>query len=363
MRHLASPAARLLCLFLLAPFASADTITLLDGSTIDGVRIQSETYDKVAYIKPGGRSFDEPSQNVRSIEYATSGPDFRAGMQKLLTGDMIGAAYAFEDASASDRLKDFVRATAKVNAADALLESNNLSAALEAYNELLVDYPETRHLPRALLGKGKTALYKNNHVTSMAAFQQLRKVTTDKKLGGQWLLLADFYTLLTKQAANKATVKELMEGYEDLRNRARGEFGFIANRSALQVARIHLDQQQLSAALPLFNDIIADRFDTDREVVAGAYNGRGRCLFQVAESTRASGDVEGAAADFKDSLLDFLRVHTHYGDAQTAQAEAIYWARQCFKNIGGADSERHAAILRSRLKARYPNSPWAGRLR
>ncbi len=345
----------------------ADDIVLVDGNTIDGVSIQSETITEIKYRKSGGRGGVQsvPSSDVRTVTYSSTNADYREGLKLLLAGDTLEGAGLLAGAASDtgNRLENHHRATGLVTAADALIGYGDMESALGLYNELLHDYKDTRHQPRALLGRARADLALGNHDAAIGGFQQLKDNATSLGYGQQWEMEATFFELFARQVKGGGDIGAIRDGYADLKAKAESAgFAAIATKCGLQLGRLNLAAKDYNRALPAFNDIIAERLDTDRAVAAGAYLGRGSCLFALADKTRSSGNAEGAKDDFKAALLDFLRVHTHYADVQEVQAEAIYWANQCFENIGGSENDYHAAVLKARLKGKYPRSPWAARV-
>lgn len=347
--------------------AHADDIVLVDGSTVEGVRVESESIEEVKYRRSGGRGGVQTvaSSEVRTITYSSTTPDFREGMKKLLEGETLEGAGLLAGAASDDRLDPHERATALVTAAEALIGfgGDAVGDARGLYNELLTEFPKTRHLPRALLGRSRAELTLRQYDAAIAGFEKLKSDAAAKGYGKQWEMQSTFFALLARQAKGGGNTTAIRDGYAALKEEAEAAGDeSIAMKCALQLGRLNLQADDFNRALPAFNDIIAARLDVERDVAAGAYLGRGRVLFALAEKTRQTGDAEGAADDFKAALLDFLRVHTHYADVQESQAEAIYWARLCFENLGGPQNAREAAILRARLKSRYPGSPWTARV-
>ncbi len=340
--------------------AHADEITLLDGRVIEGVRVQSETFEKITYRRAGGgnRDLDVPSGDVRSVSYSRTSENYRSGLEKIAEGDNTVGASLLYSATDNEQLPDYVRANAFIEAADALLANGNLEDALGLYDGLLTTYPTTRHLARALVGKGKAALYSQDTATALAAFAKLKAEAASKGFGERWSLEGEFYELQATQTAG-GSASDAVKGYRDLRSRAASGYPSIASNCALMIGRTLLGQDDVQSALPHFNDIIELRLDSDRDVAAGAYNGRGRCIFALAERLRDNGDGEGAKEEFAAARLDFLRVHVHYPDVQGAQPEALYWAAESFLNVGDADADLQAAVLRKRLMDRYPSTDWA----
>ena len=165
--------------------------------------------------------------------------------------------------------------------------------------------------------------------------------------------------------------------YEALRAKSRDDYPAVANQCSLRMGRVYLANDRVEDALPLFNEIIDSRLSTDPSIVAGAFNGRGRCLFwqgqnELAQARQATNDKEpelaedyraDALASFRAARLDFLRVQTMYLSVAREQPESLYWGGQAFLNVASldtaeVDAERFGKILMKRCADRYPQSEW-----
>ncbi|MGQ0552288.1 MAG: tetratricopeptide repeat protein [Planctomycetota bacterium] len=357
--------------------ARADTIKLLDGSSLDGVKVVSESWKEVEYRKgkaPTPQKLD--AAKIASIEYSSTPKDFQTALETLAAGESQALAVAagyFELVADNDDAPKHIRATARARQADGLLESGNPELALTAYDQLLTDYPETRHLARALLGKGKAHLYLRKPDEAAKVLTKLQEEVTAKGLGQQYAIEAEYLKLLGQEDGGKPA--ELVVAYEALRAKAAGVSKDLAWRCAVRLARSKAAANEEAAALALFEEILDARFETSEDVAADAYNGRGRshyargmALLDRSTKADAAGDKSKGQALRLDALeafsaarLDFLRVVVSYPTVQVQQAEALYWAAQAFLNINDDDAKLEAKKLLYRCSRDYPNSTWGKR--
>ncbi len=350
----------LLVVAVMATPSAADTLTKADGTVVSDVTVLSETYESVEYrVKDSRAKRSINAAEVRSIDYSRTNADYREGVAALVKGDTILAANLYVRAAEDKKIPAHVRASALVQAADILVAEGDSANAVSVYDQLIRDHSKTRHLARALLGKGKAALYSGDTTTALAAFETLILDAREKGFGEQWALEAEFMAVRSKHVIG-TDLPTIQSAYQDLQNRAKtAGIQSIALGCSLRLARLHLDNDEPMAAFPMFNNIIKGRLESSREVAAEAFNGRGRCLVAMAEILRANDDEESAIDEYATARLDFLRVHVHYPDVQGQQAEALFWAAQCFENVQDTDAGRHAAILKKRLTSRFPESAWA----
>lgn len=364
-------------LALLAAPAAADVIVLRDGTRIEGVKVTAETAAKVEYKQPKVNApQSKPSAEVRDVEYASTSTDFREGLKAQAEGSLAAAAAYFDVAAEDEKLPEHVKATARFLSGDLWLAAGDLKDADEAFAALVKTWPDSRHLPAALSGRGQALLQSGDFAGAQKAFETLKAEAKAKSLGERWEIDADYHSLVAAVAGDLKGADgkpvDAVAGFQAILKRAEGKDAELAARCKVQIGRVHLGAGRNDEALPLFEGIIAQRLDLPDEVVAGAYNGRGRVYFarattrlEAATATGAKGDKVKAEAQrseamdlFGEARLDFLRVFTQYNAVQDQQAEAVFWAAQCFVNIGDTDSDTRSKALLRLCATSYPNSPW-----
>lgn len=356
-------------LALLALPALADTIVTDQGREI-ACRIVKESYAKIEYRRAGVSSSQTiDTAEVVSIEYGSTPIEFREGLKLQAEGKMGEAASFYLTAAEDKDTEAFVRATAFARMGDCLLANGNYAEAIQYYDTLLKRFPDTRHLAAALLGKGQAQLQSRQFGSAGETFQQLKADAEAKGFGERWVLDANFYLLLSAEAQGKDGV---VDGYKELRAIARADYQDIANKCSLRLGRVHLANGRDDEAEAMFDEIIEARAGTSDEIVAGAFNGRGRVAFGRALGTLradATSDAqkqaqeERAAEFFNEALLDHLRVVVSYSGIRAEQPEALYHAGQCFLNLSSLDPEKEDWRLRGLqlLKRCVDNysGPWA----
>jgi tetratricopeptide (TPR) repeat protein len=342
-----------------------------DGSKLENVRVLKESLKEIEYrVARVSAPQKVQTANVRSIAYSATPTEYREGLAKLEEGALDLAAGYFLAAAEDEDATRHVRADARVRQADALNENGNLQEAIEAYDLLLKEHADTRHLARALLGRGK-ALFRAQRIDEARnAFEALKSEATAKGLGERYVLDAEFHLLWILQQQGKA--EQAVKGYEALLARASGSYQGIANKCSVRLGRAKFEAGRLDEARALFQDIIDSRLEMDaRDVAAEAFIGRGHCRFGEAQATMDKAEqlavandevkaaaVRGDAQDaWRSARLDFLRVVVSYPDVQSAQAEAMYWAAQCYLNLDEAEAQREAGRLLKSAQ-RYENSQW-----
>lgn len=349
-----------LALALLAASAAADDIVLTDGRTLKGVRVTGESYEVVEYRKPGVSTPQKvAASEVASVRYERSSKSYRDAMAARDDGNLKGSINLLLEAAGDDRYGEHQQARALVEASEAMINLGFYDDAIARFDELLALHPKTRHLGRALLGKGRATLLKGDHAAATGIFDDLRSQAEAKGLGGRWSLEAEFFGLLAKEHGGRRD--GLAGQYEALKDKAAGKYPGLANKCALRVGKLKLVEGEGAAARRLFEEIIEGRLETDRDVVAAAYNGRGRALEMAGRGAYDGGDADTANALYREALLDFLRVYVHYGDVRQEQPEALFFAAQCFGNLGDAevpDASLNARRLLHQCKTEFEDTAW-----
>jgi len=355
----------------------ADVVVMRDGTRIEGVKITAETCRKVEFKVSGVATPQaRPAADVRDVEYASTSPDFRAGLAAWQQeADLAAAAAWFDSAAGDGKLPAFVRATARRYGADCWLAGGDATDAARAYADLIATWPESRHLAAALRGRGEALLQSGRHAEARAAFEALKTEVAAKSLGESWAIEADYEILLAAVLGDLPGADgrpvDAVAGFEALRRRAEGRDAELVAKCSVQLGRLHLAGGRIDLALPLFETIIAGRLDiADQEVLACAFNGRGRCRFAQGQAAQDAalgrkGDKAGSDALlaeaielFRQARLDFLRVFTVYSAVQGQQPEALYFAAQCFLRVGDAQAEARSKALLSLCSRNYPGSAW-----
>lgn len=299
------------------------------------------------------------------VTYGKSSPEFSEGLRNLATPAWADGIAKLRLASTDEDLPEFKRATALALAAGGLLDNGFYTNAEQDFATLLADFRNSRHRPRALLGRAKALLNLGRFGDADDLLRTLQSESGSKGYAPEWPQEAEFLLLYSAEAQG-GDPAEILRGYKDLRLVTQGEFEGIANKCALRIGRLMFssDDPDLRGAESLFEEIIDGRMETDRDVVAGAYNGRGRVRFLRGQQALTNGDPERAREELDAALLDFLRVRVSYDQISSEQPEALYWAAQSFRSLdplggGGAEADLNGRRLIKTLRERFPESAWA----
>lgn len=355
-----------LAALLAAPLVAQDTIVLVDGDRIDGVRVTDDGLQEVVYEEGRGRRAREDSvdaADVVRIELGDTTEGYRDALGRRDEGDLAVAATWLEDEADAEGNDDVLRAKARVEAGELWRMIGAWGQATAAYDELLRDFPRSRHVPRARLGKARVLMGRGD-ASAEAAFEAFVEAAESGGWGRRWVdrgrLFAAAAKVVSAASATEGAAADAIERasaeLETLRDETASES--VRAGCELWLGRIDLTRNPHDA-LPHFETVLETRFEIDREFTAGAFNGRGRCSFAFAQ---AASDPEDKEAFFIEALMDFLRVVVRYRDIGSEQAHALFWSGQSFLNTTSLTNA--AARGRGLLKEcaeRFPGSLWGQR--
>ncbi len=105
-------------------------------------------------------------------------------------------------------------------------------------------------------------------------------------------------------------------------------------------------QDKTTEALAVIDEVLAKVSESDTRVLAEAYLHKGECLRQQNQA--------------KAALMAYLHVDVLYSSEPAEHAQSLYFLSELWGPAGHQDRADEAA---SRLREKYPNSPWAKQLK
>ena len=315
----------------------------------------SEDYDKVVIsLKiPGGRSSRQPmdTEKVDTIFYWPKPAVYVDGVNAMIEGRYDDAISKFDSLAENRQMRFWVRAYSIFSMAQIYEEQGNVRMAVDTWEQLVKEFPKFRQVPHALvqIGLGWMTLGDGNQ--ARAAFGRLQRLPglPEGKKG-----LALYYLIFIKQKQGEATkndslIRAALSEYESLLGKVENdpEQAEVALRARLGIGNCKVLLGQFDEAIAFFQKI-ADSSD-EGAVLAGAFNGLGKCYFRQAR--------------YKDALKAFLRVEILYDVDAEQTAMALCYSGRCFrfmqgKGIGEDNGDRARGQYR-KCFGRFPGSTWA----
>ncbi|MHC4946602.1 MAG: tetratricopeptide repeat protein [Planctomycetota bacterium] len=334
-----------LCLISFQQWVCADTIEMLDGSKKTKVQVIEENLEKVIYKTPRLPNQSVPSDKVREVKFYASAADFKTAQEAYKNQDFLTAAGMFKEYadSLSDN-KAALRAHCLYRVAECYHKSGKWKEAISAINIFTKTYPDHRLYPQAIKDRAICYLGSGDKRRATAEFESLKKDVSKKKMSEVWKYEVEYWLIFLDE---KKSPKKALADYTALYKKVAEFYPEVANKARLRIGRVLIDQKKFDEALSFFTEIIDKRLEAAREVVAGAYLGRGLCTIRKRKPTND---------DFKNALFDLLRVVVHYKEVGDHQAEAMYYAGKCFQQLGDEDSTKRWKSLYTRLVREWPNT-------
>jgi len=347
----------LLCALLIAPAASADTIHLTDGKSIEDCQITAETYEVIEY-RAGSRKQSVATDKVLRIEYAkrptlvdraeTAAADEQphdaiADLETYVQGLLESGKrerYAWAPAFAMYRLVELNRMVGELPAAEA------------AADRLIEKAPRSRFVPPAYLAKADIQNDQGQGAKALTTINQLEALIQKSKLSRRWALECDLSKVLYDA---KLGGKKKRDKLEEVSAKAGREFPTVRNRADVAEAETYLAAKSFGEAEKIFQRICDDP-KADAGTLAAAFTGLGDCLFQ-----RAFGMSTGAEQSelYREALLAFMRVVVVYKDQTRYVPKAMLLAGRIFDQSADEISKESAQKLYRSVIRIYGGTPWA----
>ncbi len=341
---------------LLASPSLADRIFKTDGSTLDDVTIVSEGLDEVEYKPASGRKKKTiGSHEVLSIVFEKMPAQLdsaNAAMGDELYGDAINELEEFLEhfSKKPPRTYPWAIPYALYRLVEVYQVAGEYPSVVTAADRLLAAAPDSRYAILAHLTKIE-ALHlmadEANLKTSVDAFSAF---VAEKSLPARWRLEAQLRGVLFDSTLRGSKRRERLN---DIVATAGKGSPIVKNRAMVAIGESFLKEKKVSDAEGIFTGILDDP-KADEITLAAAHTGLGDCLYQRAEKEKSeSGE---APEKFKAAALEYMRVVVVYGDQLQYVPKAMFYAGRSFQEMGGAEDERRAQKLYSKLVRTYPSS-------
>jgi hypothetical protein len=341
--------------------AQADTIRLIDGSSLKDVEVLADQLDGVTYRRKG-RSSEErlDAERVLSIEREIL-PSTVEQAERLVERGAIqeGIAllerFAANPAEAQRARQDWAVAHALERALRLQLAQSELAAAIETANHLQAQAPQSRHVPSALLAKAEAQRALGDTAGAQATLDALRDLIVSRHLAARWSLELDLARL---QGYLELPAPARRDRLEEIADQAGSSWPPVRNRARLLEAESFLEGSapDCSKASELFERILAEPI-ADGDTLARAHAGLGDCQLHAAEQRLASG--ADATLDLRAALLSFMRVVVLYPEQRELAAKCMFLAAHACELLGDEASKADARRLIAALLQRHPGSKWA----
>jgi len=347
----------LAALVLTAPSALADTIYLVDGSSIEDAEVTKESYKDVEY-KVDGKRTDVKSDQVLRIAYETKPPLVDRGDDAAREGDVfsaIGDLSTYVEGHFSKGGPDRRFPWAPAYALGRLIELQgsvgDLDGVIAAADKLIANVPDARQTPGAHLAKAQAQFRKGDGASATKTLGELESLVQTAGLSRQWVLEVQLGRVVYDDKLKGSAKRDKLRG---VAVSAGNEFPVVASRANTFSAESLVEEEKFSEAEAVFREVV-DKGKADHSTLAAAYTGLGDCLLQRGQSS--SGDEQ--AELLKGALLAYMRVVVVYEDQTQYVPKAMFYAARIFDQAEDEVSKGRAQRLYRKIMFRYEGSRWA----
>ena len=335
--------------------ASADTIFLLDGSSLDDVTVTGETSKEVEY-KDGSKKtvktddvlrieFSAKSQLVERADLAADEGQLFDAINDLSTyvdGQIASGKkprYAWEPAYAMHRLIEF---NSMVGDAQGLIA---------AADKLIANAPESRFAPEAFLTKAETQFLTGDAAAANKTLKDFLALIQGKQLSQRWSIEHKLASALYDTSLKGSKLRDALES---IAKEAGGAFPQVKNAAEVAIGESLIESQKLSEAEPIFQRI-TDNSKASEATLAAAYTGLGDCLFKRATQTAAGEERDKLMRDAK---MAYMRVVVVYKDQVRYVPKAMFWAGRVFDESTDEIDKEKAQKLYAKVAREYQGTKW-----
>ncbi len=302
--------------------ATADTIHLKSGSTLDNVDVKKETYKEVVYRqRPIPNDITRDLSEVARVEYDRVPSGYNEGVEAMKVGSFDEAIAALKDVNDRSPLYQY----ALYRIAESHRSAGRSDEAIAAYDKLMSEVSDSKFYPESLAAKAATLSVQKKTAEAKKIYQQLERDTKSKGFDSSWEYEAKFRIALLEG-----------KGRRDFENMARDferKAPSIAAKARLQVGYVLAEEGSYPEAIRYFEGILASK-DATGDARGGAWAGLAQCHIRKDQA---------GEADFKNATYAALRTVILYPDAREAMPRALYFAGRGFELM------------------RTPNTPWKRR--
>jgi tetratricopeptide (TPR) repeat protein len=345
------------------PGAAQDTVKLKDGTSKQGQVQEWDFRGAKLALSGGGGTTTIKGEEIASIEYGALPKEFKQAEDEFARGKDDEAVASYSSVIENKRNRSVFRQDSMMNQAVAYLRQGKIDEAVKALKDLLVEFPESRHLEsvHARIVDVLVATGKGADAVAFIDSEELRL----GKVAQSGPLLERVKLLKARAALGAGDTKAAKAAAQALA----GGTSPIASEAKVLLAEIALAEKNVPEAQRLFTE--AMKTVTSSRGRASAFNGLGMILLNDGKEKRKPDPI-------REALLLFLRTALveipDAGEPTDAHETGLYRAAECFQYLGELSAggkegtapdeaqSRHLSRARElfrRLLREYPQSKHA----
>ncbi|MEO0651513.1 MAG: hypothetical protein AAFZ65_12635 [Planctomycetota bacterium] len=342
--------------------AHADTIHLVDGSSIEGVKIRTESLTAVDY-----GSKEVAAGDVVSVVY-TDLPETLSNAQLSADEGDYDLALLLLDNYLETTAEDGPRrgfgwapAWAAFRKVEIYATKSDLTSMGRAAEKVISGFPESRYVPLAYLAKAEAETRTDRGAQAVKSLEALIELAETAGLSDRFRHAAE----IERAAVNPAVEPlERVDTLDRLARAAGTDFPTARDRAFLAMGQLYI---QVAEATEGDVSELIDNAETQFSLVvegdaslgatrAGAYCGLGEVAFARATRMNDSSSLVTARDHF-------LRATVLYPEVSRYAAKSMFYAGLCFRQLGDLNqdsgSKQRSRMMMRQVIAEHPATSWA----
>jgi tetratricopeptide (TPR) repeat protein len=331
------------------PPASGDAEPSVEDLANSQITVKEENYDQTYYVYEGVATRQKyDTAKIKRVVYGEKPARFIEASDAMGSGDFGTAVAGFDELAKNKRNPHWVRQYSLYNIGRIYQEGvGDLKNAIAAWDRYEKEFPRGKFLPKALVASGLAYLTIGDEAKARSSFSKLERLKGlpegAKKQAKYWTI--KITQLKGEKAGNAGLINQALTQYRSLLDEveADSELQEVAILARLGIGDCLLALEKFGEALDFFKKIAASSDDPD--VLAGAFNGLGRCHFSKEE--------------WDEALISFLRTVILYDTNPEQTAMALFWGAKSYMMRQGEDWKNRARSLFRECMNKYPSTQWA----
>ncbi|MHC4470506.1 MAG: tetratricopeptide repeat protein [Planctomycetota bacterium] len=266
------------------------------------------------------------------------------------SGAFEEAIAKFESLAKDKKARFWVRMFSFANMAEIYQAMGEWKEAVNSWDRLLRAFPKTKVYTHAHEQKAQAQLNMGDTAGAKATMAALARTPGlpegDKQSSKYWLIYMKQWQAENTKPQNDGLLRQALSEYTKLLEDVEGkdELKNVAVKARLGIGSCLVLLKKYGEAIDFFKKITAA--SDDPAVLAGAFNGLGKCYF--------------AQQKWDPALRAFLRTSINYGEEIPEQtAMALYYSGRCFHLLQGEDWNNRARLQYQECIKDYPGTKWA----
>jgi tetratricopeptide (TPR) repeat protein len=337
--------------------ATADTIYLLNGKSLEDVSIKEENFKEIEY-RSGSKTSRVRTDDVLRIEFSGKSPVVDRGDTAAADGQVFDAIGDFEvyvegwiNSGKTPRYK-----WEPAYAMYRLIELNGavgeLPALVSAADKLIEKRPDSRYVPMAFLAKAEAQHASGNSAAAQKTLKSFLAIIQAQSLSQRWMIEQKLATALFDSTLKGSKLRDALD---KISTQAGSQFPRVRNRAEVAIAESLLASKKFKEAEPIFEDII-ESSRAEPITLAAAYTGLGDCLFKRGADAK---DEATRMRLLNQAVTAYMRVVVVYKDQTEYVPKAMFWAGRVFDELGEDSHKENAQKLYRKVMVEYRGSAWA----